>query len=214
MCRIWSNFQKKNMFCQNNKCKTLWDTCILSIGIWSDCLYLWVSRLYITKAMTDADNYWMDHHLIRLIISLNLATKWQMQTKSHRQKIDVESFKDPSKHGLFQQCLIKKLMNIKTNMENPKDHWKVLKSAIHAEYERTLCFSTRKHQDQYDKSNQEIQDLIDHKCKAICPPSTQSWGSKEMKHKSWENKVYHWLYSLPLNDLLDILGHRHWVTCK
>lgn len=122
----------------------------------------------ITRALTGADDCWTDHQLIRSIMSVKLAPKRRLQQKQCRRKINVEGLKDPIKRNLFRQCLKEDLMNSQQLRKTVDGAWSTLKSSIISTCEKTLGFSTRKHQDWFDENDREIEELIDRKRKTFC----------------------------------------------
>uniref|UniRef100_G1KZB9 Endonuclease/exonuclease/phosphatase domain-containing protein n=1 Tax=Anolis carolinensis TaxID=28377 RepID=G1KZB9_ANOCA len=159
------------LFCQKNKLKTSWkypqskhwhllDSVITRARDRRDVL--------LTRAMTDADDCWTDHRLIRSMMAIKIAPKRRLQGRKIRRKINNQALQEPSKRALLQTTLKDHLPT--GHSKNVEEHWNKLKTSIITACEETTGYQTKKHQDWFDDNDKEIQQLINNKRKAF-----QTW---------------------------------------
>lgn len=112
-----------------------------------------------TRAMTNADDCWTDHRLIRSIMSIRLMRKRRMQKRQSRPKLNIDLLGDTTYQQQLQNALSAALP--KQYPEDTEKHWGTLSTAIMNSCKNILGQKKRRHQDWYDENDTEIQQLID-----------------------------------------------------
>jgi exonuclease III len=118
----------------------------------------------VTRALTQADDCWTDHRMVRSVMSLQVPPKRRKQGKQVQRRLNIEQLKDEGIKRNFQLLLNENLPG--EYPDNVEQHWSILKTAMLSACQETTGFIKRKHQDWFDENDKEIQGVIDQKRKA------------------------------------------------
>jgi len=114
--------------------------------------------IHQTRVMPSADCY-TDHRLIRCKVAFVFKPPPRKKGPQGR-RFFVAKLKDPATKATFQEKLGERLNNEDDLLADPEQLWTQLKTVLHETTEEVVGYAARKHQDWFDQSNVEIQELL------------------------------------------------------
>ena len=118
----------------------------------------------ITRAMRGAE-CWTDHRLIRSNFRMKLRPPHRKQRPSKR--FNCRALESPDCLSLYRSKLAEGFANLEnSNTLDMESKWAKLRSTIHQAASKTIGFTQKRHQDWFDNSSTEIQELLETKRKA------------------------------------------------
>jgi len=138
----------------------------------------------ITRAMCGAE-CWTDHRLVISKLNLHIQAKRRPQARKTLKRIDVSKLKVDENTTLLTNDLNNKLADLQFGHANVEDDWTIFKDIVHSTSLEVIDSTIRKHQDWFDKNDNQIHDLFLKKTQASprSPTGSQLNLQKSVIHK-------------------------------
>ena len=118
----------------------------------------------VTKIMCGAD-CWTDYWLFVSKLNLHIQPALRPQGKKVPKRLDVSKLEQDSKRQTFFNDICSQLEGKELRSDDQEDNWTVFRDTIHSSAIDSLGPVSRKHQDWFEKNDEEIQGLLEEKHK-------------------------------------------------
>ena len=120
---------------------------------------------------------WTNHRLVVSKLNLRIQPARRPQAKKVPKRLDVSKLKQDSKRQAFINDIDSRLNALEHSSENVDENWTVFRDAVHSSAVYSLEPVSRKHQDWFDETDEEIERYLEEKHQNKAYLSDSSSGS-------------------------------------